>query len=46
MIIEARKLNNESMMLYLKATRYDPEGSKPQEENKNITMKKNPNDKK
>ena len=34
------------MMFYLKAKRYAPKGSKPQEANSNIIEEKNPNDEK
>ena len=43
MILDARKRNNASMLLYLKAKRYPPEGSKTQEANRNMTEEKNPN---
>ena len=43
-VLDAGKEKNVSMMFYLKAKRYAPEGSKPQEENINITEDKNPND--
>ena len=40
MILYARKGKNYSMMFYLKAKRYPPEGLKPQEANRNISEKK------
>ena len=47
MILDAKKGKNASMMFYLKAKRYAPEGSKNKEENSNLPEeKKYGNDKK
>ena len=40
MILDARKRKNAIMMFYLKANRYPPKRSKPQEENTNIPEEK------
>ena len=40
MILDARKRKNKSMMFYLKAKRYPPEVSKPQEANINLPAEK------
>ena len=40
MILDARKGKDYSMVLYLKAKRYDPEGSKTKEANRNLPDQK------
>ena len=44
MILDARKGKNQSMLLYLKAKRYAPEGSKTKEANRNLPDQKKEKD--
>ena len=44
MILDARKGKNQSMLLYLKAKRYAPEGPKRKEANRNLPDQKKEKD--